>query len=318
VTQTLAPAVAFHGTCFGFAVQSTLPFAYLRQGSGTPLQITELNSARSTTPGPVIARWTGGPDNIETRLHSIGGEDQLWIEYVGWFKIDSRLPEIGLPDLPSEAANPAVRDQLMAWREASLWGLPAILCSMRRGSYPLHAASVDVGGSGLLLGAPGTFGKTTLAAAFLRAGHRLLSDDMACCDLAAGATVLPGPAVLRLRRDVADQLELPGTRFAFKTAPKVALAVEESARGDGSPVPLRAIVLLHKSKDGAKLTRAALPDAARDLFVLSPKAVIDPASAFQDAAQLAESVPVWYLDRKLDMASLPQLVDMIIDGCLSP
>jgi hypothetical protein len=235
---------------------------------------------------------------------------------VGWFKIDSHRPEISLPDLPSEATNPAVRDQLMAWREASLWGLPAILCSMRRGSYPIHAASVDVGGSGLLLGAPGTFGKTTLAAAFLRAGHRLLSDDMACCDLGPDPTVLPGPAVVRLRRDVAEQLELPGTRFAFKTAPKIALAVEESGRGNGSPVPLRAIVLLHKSESGPKLTRADLPDAARDLFVLSPKAVIDPAGAFQDAVRLAETVPVWYLDRKLEMASLPELVDMIVEGCL--
>lgn len=308
----------FQGTCFGFAVRSAVPFAYLREGGGTPLRVTEFNGGASTPPGPVIARWTGGPDKIETRVHFTGDEYSLWIENVGWFRIDSRLTEIGLPALPSNAANPVTREQLLAWREASLWGLPAVLCSIRRGSFPIHAASVDVAGSGLLLGAPGRFGKTTLAAAFLKAGHRILSDDMACCELTPTPAVLPGPALIRLRRDVAEWLELPRTRLAFTTGQKVALAVEPSLRGDGSAVPLRAIVLLHKGDTGPKLTRASLPDALRDVFVLSPKAVLDPAGAFVDAGRIVETVPVWYLDRKLDIATLPQLVDMIVEGCLRP
>jgi len=50
---------------------------------------------------------------------------------------------------------------------------------------------VEVGGAGLLLGAPGTFGKTTLSGAFHNAGHRLLSDDIAACDVRGDPTVLP-------------------------------------------------------------------------------------------------------------------------------
>jgi hypothetical protein len=312
------PEESFQGTCFGFAVQSSLPFAYLREGSGAPLHVNELNGAASATPGPVVARWTGGPDNIETRLHSMGDEYRLWLRHVGWFKIDPNLPEIGLPHLPSKAMHPVAREQLMAWREASLWGLPVLLCAMRRGSFPIHAASVDVAGFGLLIGAPGTFGKTTLAAAFLKAGHRMLSDDMACCDLAPSPSVLPGPAVVRLRRDVADWLELPQTRIAFTTEPKIGLAVEPAVRGDGSAVPLRAIVLLHKSDTPPTLARASFSDALRDVFVLSPKAVLDQAGAFADAARIVETVPVWYLDRKLDVASLPDLVDMIVERCIKP
>jgi hypothetical protein len=315
--MTIETSESYRGTCFGFAVQSSLPFAYLRQGGGTPLRITEQCGEAATPPGPLTVRLTGGPERFEARLHSAGDEDRLWIDPVGWFNVDHRGPEIGLPNLPPEPANPKARDQLMAWRESSLWGMPAILCALRRGSYPIHAASVDVGGCGLLLGAPGTFGKTTLAAAFLKAGHRLLSDDMACCDLADEPTVLPGPAVVRLRRDVAAWLDLPGGRLAFETAEKVALTVEESTRGDGRPVALRAIVLLHKSDHGVKLTRASFSDALRDLFALSPKSVLDPPAAFTDAARLAETVPVWYLDRKLEMHGLPRLVDTIINGCLS-
>jgi hypothetical protein len=312
----MAATATFQGSCFGFAVRSTLPFAYLRQGGGTPLQITEFDGAASTPPGPVIATWKGGPDNIETRVHSAGDGYRLWLEYVGWFRIDARLPEIGVPDLPPRAKDSAPREQLMAWREASLWGLPAVLCSMVRGSFPVHAASVDVAGSGLLLGAPGRFGKTTLAAAFLKAGHRILSDDMACCELAPEPAVLPGPAVVRLRRDVAKWLELPSTRVAFTTDPKVALAVAPELRGNGRPVPLRAIVLLHKSEAGPRLARASVSDAVRDVFVLSPKAVLDPGGAFIDAARIVETVPVWYLDRKLEIASLPELVEMIVQSCL--
>ncbi|MCJ7738930.1 MAG: hypothetical protein MUQ10_16710, partial [Anaerolineae bacterium] len=43
-------------------------------------------------------------------------------------------------------------------------------------------------------------------------GYRVLAEDVACVRLEEAAVVIPGPALLRLRRDVADRLELRGVR----------------------------------------------------------------------------------------------------------
>jgi hypothetical protein len=318
VIVSAASTESVQGGCYGFSVCSSLPFAYLREGGGKVLHVTEHDGGLSPEPGPVTARWRGGPDKIETRLHSTVDRDRLWLEHVGWFEIDARIPAIGLPELPSQPAGPTPLAQRMAWREASMWGMPAVVCFTRGGYVPIHAASVEVNGAGLVLGAPGTFGKTTLAAAFLREGHRLLSDDMACCDLRGAPTILPGPALLRLRRDVAQWLAVPATRFAYATAPKIALALEPEVRGDSAPLPLKAIVLLRKSDHGARLTPAEPADAVRDLFVLSPKGVFDPSGAFQDIVQLVAAVPVWYFDRRLDPTALRDSVNQIIEICARP
>ena len=62
-----------------------------------------------------------------------------------------------------------------------------MLCFRARGDTALHAAAVEVDGQAVVLGAPGTFGKTTLAAAFHAAGHRLLSEDTTCIRGVRGA-----------------------------------------------------------------------------------------------------------------------------------
>src|SRR4029453_8171040 len=113
-----------------------------------------------------------------------------------------------------------------------------------RGALPLHAAAVDLDGSAILLAAPGYHGKTTLAAAFLGAGFRILTEDIACCRVGELPTLFPGPAMLRVRRPSYERLEFPGTRVVAEEPGRVHLALEGSARGDGTPVPLRGIVLL--------------------------------------------------------------------------
>ena len=51
-----------------------------------------------------------------------------------------------------------------------------------------------------------------MAAAFHRAGHRVLSEDTTCVRLGPEQAVVPGPAMLRVRHDVAAELELPSVR----------------------------------------------------------------------------------------------------------
>ena len=61
----------------------------------------------------------------------------------------------------------------------------------------------------ILFGAPSMHGKTTTAAAFAAAGHRLLAEDTVRCRIAPAA-LYPGPSVVRLREDVAAQIAIPG------------------------------------------------------------------------------------------------------------
>jgi len=57
--------------------------------------------------------------------------------------------------------------------------LPLVLELLRlRGLYPIHAAALEWQGQGIILPAQPGGGKSTLAIALLRAGLRLLSDDM--------------------------------------------------------------------------------------------------------------------------------------------
>ena len=143
-------------------------------------------------------------------------------------------------------------------REERLWSIPAMLCFLARGDAALHAAAVEVDGQAVVLAAPGSFGKTTLAAAFHAAGHRLLSEDTTCIRGAEAPLVVPGPAMLRLRHDVAEQLEIPNaTPVGTVEDDRVHLALDPAVRGDCSPVPLRAIVLLRHADEGFRIEPAS-------------------------------------------------------------
>jgi hypothetical protein len=297
------PAV---GSCFGFAVHSSLPFELVRQGPGTPLQVTETDGEPPQQVGDLVREWSAQPgETLRTQLYARPDIDLFWLEQVGWFRIDSRLPRIDIPKLSPGFGT-------TSWRESILWGVPAAVCAVRRGLVSTHAASVEVNGVGLLLAGPGTFGKTTLSGAFLRAGYRLLSDDMACCRLSPAPAVFPGPTLLRLRKDVFERLDFPGTSTVREFGRKVGVVLDESQRGGSEPVPLGGIILLKKSSGEPTLTRAAHPDALRDLFALSFKGVLDVGKSFEDLAVLVNQVPVWYLERRLDFSDLPRTVDSIV------
>jgi len=312
--ETAGPraSLPIRGGCFGFEVRSPLQFEYLRTDGATPLYIEERDEGDVEILEPsrgLVYEWAArAGERLRTALYAADGTHGLWVDTVGWFGIDRGVPEITAPPLAA-AARPA-------WRETILWGTPIALCFIRPGRLSIHAASVEVDGQGLLLAAPGTFGKTTLAGGFLREGHRMLSDDVTCCALGDEVEILPGPAVLRLRRDVYERIEFPNTRVADRTATKVSLSLLGTQRGSGAPIPLRGIVLLHKTDGPPTLTPMDPSLAVRDLLVLASNVLLDQAQAFQDVAALVNAVPVWRLDRRLDFDELPRVVDMLANICV--
>lgn len=86
---------------------------------------------------------------------------------------------------------------------------------LQRGLFAMRASTIDVDGRAVALAGGSGIGKSTLAAALIQAGHRLISDDVSVIDPnAAGVPlVLPTAPVQRLWHDSMAALDLvPGAR----------------------------------------------------------------------------------------------------------
>lgn len=298
------------GTCFGFEVHSSLVFGQLRDGGGAELTVTEVSEDPVPT-GPPLLRWersSGQP--FDARLHSPAeGLYQLWLEECGWFVIDTESAVIAIPG----TGNP-VR------REERLWGLPALLAFLDRGDVPVHGASVAAAGRAMLLAGPSMHGKTTLAGAFIDSGHDLLSGDLSCVRLGdTGATVLPGPAALRVRRDVTEYLEMKQTRVVFEDERRVHYVINERARSDGEPVDLAGIVLLTGESEKTELKLRAPAESLPDLWLLSFDLPTPDGRArkLSQLAALADRVPIWSMTRPMTPGALRETVTEIVDVVLA-
>lgn len=285
------------GACYGFAIESQLELAYLRRGGGTRLVVAAGNGQAPS--GNAVLEWR---DPFRASLYASGATYRLWVDELGWYEIDTEQGRILVPESGERVL-----------LEERLWGIPLALSFAARGDLPLHAAAVEVNGEAVLIAAPGVFGKTTLAAAFASAGYRVLTEDLSCLRLADSAALVPGPAMLRLRRDVVDEIELPPGTVVLDEPLRVHLALDEATRGDCSPVPVRAIVVIRPGAE-IELDRVAAPDAIRDLLALSFRLPADDQHrrAFEGVAALVRDVPVWALVRPERFAALPAAVERVV------
>lgn len=289
--------------CYGYALRSQLEFEVVRDGGAeSPLVVGEGGESFAIDSPPLL-EWhdEGRPF---ARLWSDDGRHRVWVDSIGWFGVDPTIPRIDAPTTSS-----GIR------RETRLWGVPAALCFMERGDLPLHAAAVDVGGHAVILAAPGRHGKTTLAAAFTSCGHRLLSEDLTCVRTSPSLSVLPGPALLRVRRDVFDRLTFPGTTVLAEDADRVYVAVTPDRRGDGAPVPVAAIVFLRTTDESSvRVERVSPHDAIPDLWTLSFNLPTDRdrSRCFAGVAALGSGVPVYNVHRRLAFDTLDDVIDEIV------
>ncbi len=296
------------GSCFGFEIRSELPFVLLRNGSGVPLSVINADDQWHPSGEPVL-EWLPRSDRpLHARIFTDGPRFRMWTDREGWFTIDPSAGVITAPTCDDEIR-----------LEERILSFPLLLSFLPRGDLPLHAAAVEIDGTAIILAAPGQYGKTTLAAAFLGAGHRVLTEDIACCRVDGGATLLPGPAMLRVRTPSFERLDFPGTRVVAREPGRVHLALEGSAKGEGRPVPLGGIVFLRLDEGDGTIERIAPTSALPDVWALSLKLPSDDdrARCFSAAAELVDGVPVWNLRRALRFETLPAIVDLITRTCLA-
>lgn len=174
---------------------------------------------RSALVLPELAPWTGDdrepevvfelgdvPAEIDAVFRTpvvqvdAAGTIRFWIGGIADFLVLGGNRVVIAPKLPLDS--PDIRLFLLGT------GL-GFLCH-QRGILPIHAAAIDLDGRAVMIAGASGAGKSTLAAAFMRRGFRILSDDLAplATDRAEPA-ILPSLKRIRLWRDSASQADWP-------------------------------------------------------------------------------------------------------------
>jgi hypothetical protein len=301
-----ATPLPYVGACFGYSLRSNAPLAYARTGEGPALEL----DVTSVTPvpsdaEPVMTFHSPTPDRTVTGHVYTDGADRyrVWVDGGGWYTVDVPAGRVELP-----STTPAIA------REEALWGVPGRILLVERGDLPLHAGAVEVDGRALVFSAPTRHGKTTLAALLTAAGFRLLSEDLVDVQFTPAPVVVPGPAFLRLRRDVLELVDVPGTTVVAESAGRAHLAIDPSLRGTCDPLPVAAVVLL-RTGDRVTVTSTDQADAIRDVwsqgFAMPTRR--SRAQTFDNIGRLVSSVPVLDVSRPLRMDAVPRVIDALVD-----
>ena len=160
------------------------------------------------------------------------------------------------------------------WRKAVTLLLLQRLMRLRGDAIFFHAASVAVGGRGVLIVGPKGAGKSTLALALATRGHGLLGDEHACyvpardelLPFARPVGVKPGPRArtsdVALARAGRDPERDGMMRVPVEDLPTVAIAP--------GPVPLRAVLFLRGFGEAAQMER--VEPGREELAALQPVA----------------------------------------------
>ena len=191
-----------------------------------------------------------------------------------------------------------------------------------RGAEPLHGTAVMVDDEAVVfLGECGE-GKSTLGAAMIRRGARIVSDDLIAIHRRGRACfVQPGPARLKLYRHVVRAIV--GRRREAQMHPDTAKLVvpmrtRERAR---APVRLRAFYVLARHPRGTRARDiridplspgAAIVELLRSSFNLVVDSPSRERTRFALASELARAVPVKRLTYPRSLAALPKVCDAIL------
>jgi hypothetical protein len=200
---------------------------------------------------------------------------------------------------------------------------------VKMGYEPLHAATIVIKGKAVAFLGASTFGKSSLAACFIAAGHPLLTDDTLRLEERDGGYVaFPGPPRLRLMPKI-GRLYLGGNddgvvmnpREENAKAPKLVFRLSPS-QSFTAVAPLRAIYSITPPRKVFRKQRIAIGS-------LSPlQALMNVLSfthndqltygdrlsrQFESARRLIESVPMRSLAYPRILASLNEVKDAVLE-----
>jgi len=192
---------------------------------------------------------------------------------------------------------------------------------VKQGLDPLHATVVLVDGVAVAFLGDSGFGKSSLSAAFLQAGHRLLTDDLlVLSEEGAGFIGHPGPPRIKLFPEMARSvLKSHATGTAISSASRKVLIPLDGRQMMASAAALRALYVLSRPQvdrthvNIRRLTkRRACLELLRNTFNTS---VVDSgrlARQFALATRVATTVPVKLIAYPRKIRTLPAVREAIL------
>jgi hypothetical protein len=238
--------------------------------------------------------------------------------YVGWESIGEFLVDA---DGRQIACRPAARSSVESFQVYML-GQALSFALVKQHLEPLHATVVVIDGAGVAFLGGSAFGKSTLAASFLAAGYRLLTDDLLVVQESSGAVVAyPGPPRIKLFPEMARRFlgEVAGDRMNPDTG-KLIVPLDES-RTWAEPVPLAAMYVISSPQEGCRqsgVTGQALSprETVIELLKGTFNSRVVGASRVQRhftlTARLAELLPVKRLTYPRHVECLKDVQDMVL------
>lgn len=239
-------------------------------------------------------------------------------EYLRW----SRLFEFLISDDGRRIIGHALREVSCETFQAYLFGQVLSFALLKCGIESLHATTVVMDGKGVAFLGDCGYGKSTLAAACLKAGCALLTDDqLVLRQRGAQVIAYPGPARIKLMPAIARRLMGPAVDgFPLNPLTSKRIISLTDAQYASSPVPLKVIYVLRPSRrrrSSRIVTRrlsvlAAWYELTRGTF--NP-VVRDPnrlRTQFVWASQLAERIPIKTLSYPRTLTVLPSVHEAIL------
>lgn len=299
---------------------SDIPYKYQAFGLiiKSDIELDELESVSDdAVPDVSIVRedWIGSlPDKGQPPVFNYTaprGVEMIWPGVAAFVIIDNgRIEVTPYPDVPEKFLAFPILGPVFGW------------LLERRGLFVLHASGVAVNGSCVAFLGDKMAGKSTTAAAFLRRGARLVTDDLlaVAVDGRGKPIVHPAFAQLKLADDAADEISVPGSQalpLVFDGFPKRQHRLDVMERRQ---IRLRRLFILERGAQDPGIREMASSDAMLALmrfsysvrFASAPADLERRAQHFQACATLARLGGVAVLHVPARLGALDSVVDLVL------
>lgn len=196
------PVSPYRYFVYGMSLHSGIPLVLPEHGYGGLGQI-ELRAAPASCFSEAVRSLRAQPpsDSFYQFAGTRDGSSYVRWEGVGEFLIS---PDGGR--IASRQFDAADAESFQVY----LLGQALSFALVKKGFEPLHATTVVVNGEAVVLLGNSGFGKSSLAACFLAAGHRVLTDDLLVLQSAGnGFRAHPGPPRIRTFPQAGPQVPWP-------------------------------------------------------------------------------------------------------------
>ncbi len=193
----------------------------------------------------------------------------------------------------------------------------------RKGLFLLHASAIDVAGRSVVFMGDKLAGKSTTAAAFLRAGFPLITDDLVAISFAdpLAPKIMPAFAQVKLADDAAAAVSIEGAIAQPLIHEHFPKRQHSLASMSSQPVSPNCFFVLVRGSDQVSLSPANLPEAITALNRFSYMSRFSSANwtpaeelvHFQNCVRLAVFARVGNLNVPTGLERLPETVSFVVN-----